>query len=152
MLAQARVVHFATHGLLDTQRPENSGLVLALFNPRGQAQDGYLRVSDIYSLKLSADLVVLSSCASALGRDMGSEGIIGLPRAFLYAGAQRVIASLWQVDDDATAALMAYFYEDWKEGQSPPAALAHAQSRLAREPRFHDPRFWAAFFLEGEYR
>jgi CHAT domain-containing protein len=152
MLARARVVHFATHGLLDARRPENSGLILALFNSRGQAQDGYLRVSDIHGLKLSADLVVLSSCESALGKDMGSEGIIGLPRAFLYAGAKRVIASLWKVDDEAAAVLMAYFYEELKEGMSPTAALNRSQLKLRQYPKFHDPYFWSAFFLEGEYR
>ncbi len=152
VLAQARVIHFATHGLLDARHPENSGLLLALFNPQGQAQDGYLRVSDIRGLKLSADLVVLSSCESALGKDMGSEGIIGLPRAFLYAGAQRVIASLWKVDDEAAAALMASFYEALKAGESPTEALNQAQRKLRRDPRFSDPYFWAAFFIEGELR
>jgi len=152
MLAQARVVHFATHGLLDARRPENSGLVLALFNPRGQAQDGYLRVSDIHGLKLSADLVVLSSCESALGKDMGSEGLIGLPRAFLHAGAKRVIASLWKVDDEAAAALMTSFYRSLKAGASSAAALRQAQRTLKQDPKFQDPYFWAAFFLEGEYR
>ena len=152
MLARARVVHFATHGLLDAQRPEDSGLVLALFNRQGNAQDGYLRVSDIHGLKLSADLVVLSSCESALGKDMGSEGIIGLPRAFLYAGARRVIASLWKVDDEAAAELMGHFYEELKAGEGPTAALNDAQLQLRRDPRFRNPYFWAAFFLEGEYR
>jgi CHAT domain-containing protein len=152
MLAKARVVHFATHGLLDAKRPENSGLVLALFNMQGQAQEGYLRVSDIRGLKLSADLVVLSSCESALGKDMGSEGIIGLPRAFLYAGAQRVIASLWKVDDEAAATLMSHFYEELKNGKNPTAALNQAQLKLRRNPKFQDPYFWSAFFLEGEYR
>jgi len=152
MLAQARVVHFATHGLLDARHPENSGLVLAMFDSQGHEQDGYLRVSDIHGLKLSADLVVLSSCESALGKDMGSEGIIGLPRAFLYAGARRVIASLWKVDDEAAAELMADFYEALNAGESPSSALSQAQRKLRRNPRFRDPYFWAAFFIEGEYR
>jgi len=94
----------------------------------------------------------LSSCESALGKDMGSEGIIGLPRAFLYAGAQRVIASLWKVDDEAAAALMASFYEALKAGESPTEALNQAQRKLRRDPRFSDPYFWAAFFIEGELR
>ncbi|MBB5055478.1 CHAT domain-containing protein [Granulicella aggregans] len=150
--AQARVVHFATHGLLDARRPENSGLVLAMFNAQGKPQDGYLRMGDIHSLHLSAELVVLSSCESALGKDMGSEGIVGLPRAFLYAGAQRVIASLWKVDDEASAILMAYFYRELKDGRSPAAALNRAQLRMARNQKFHDPYFWAAFFIEGEFQ
>lgn len=152
VLAQARIVHFATHGFLNAQRPEDSGLVLALFEPNGHAQDGYLRIHDVYGLKLSADLVVLSSCESALGKDMGSEGIIGLPRAFLHAGAQRVVASLWEVDDEATALLMTSFYRALQAGGSPAAALSEAQRKLRQHPRFHDPYFWAAFFLEGEYR
>jgi CHAT domain-containing protein len=152
MLSQARIVHFATHGFLDSRQPENSGLVLALLSPQGLEQDGYLRVRDIDNLKLSADLVVLSSCESALGKDMGSEGIIGLPRAFLYAGAQRVIASLWKVDDEGAAALMTSFYEALKAGESPTAALNQAQRKLRRNPRFREPYFWAAFFIEGEYR
>jgi CHAT domain-containing protein len=152
LLSQARVVHFATHGILDAMQPENSGLVLALFKPTGQAQDGYLRVSDIHDLKLSADLVVLSSCESALGKDMGSEGIIGLPRAFLDAGAKRLIASLWKVDDEGAAAFMTSFYKALNAGTSPAAALSQAQRKLKRDPRFQDPYFWAGFFLEGEYR
>jgi CHAT domain-containing protein len=151
VLSQARVVHFATHGILDAKQPENSGLVLSLFMPAGLAQDGYLRVNDINRLKLSADLVVLSSCESGLGKDLGSEGIIGLPHAFLQAGARRVIASLWKVDDEAAAALMTSFYQALKGGSSPAAALGQAQRRLRRNPRFQDPYFWAAFFLEGEY-
>jgi len=152
LLSQARVVHFATHGILDGQQPENSGLVLALFKPTGQAQDGYLRVSDIHNLNLSADLVVLSSCESAMGKDMGSEGIIGLPRAFLDAGAKRVIASLWKVDDEAAAEFMSIFYKSLKAGMGPAGALSQAQCKLKRDPRFQDPYFWAGFFLEGEYR
>src|SRR5262249_53766171 len=104
-LTQFRLVHFATHGLVDTRYPERSGLILSLIDGRGRKGDGYLRLADIYGLKLSADLVVLSACESALGQDLSSEGIIGLPRAFLHAGAKSVIASLWKVDDDATAKL-----------------------------------------------
>lgn len=151
-IARQRIIHFATHGMMDTRHPEMSGLVLSMFNKKGEYQDGYLRLSDIYNLKLTADLVVLSSCESALGKDLGSEGIIGLPRAFLYAGARSVIASLWKVDDEATVPLMKMFYSRLQQGEDPPAALRAAQLDLLRSRQFSDPYYWAAFVLEGDYR
>jgi CHAT domain-containing protein/tetratricopeptide (TPR) repeat protein len=151
-IARQRIIHFATHGMMDTRHPEMSGLVLSMFNKRGEYQDGYLRLSDIYNLKLSADLVVLSSCESALGKDLGSEGIIGLPRAFLYAGARSVIASLWKVDDDASVTLMKTFYSRLLRGEGPARALQGAQLEMLKKPQLSDPYYWAAFVLEGEYR
>jgi CHAT domain-containing protein/predicted negative regulator of RcsB-dependent stress response len=151
-IARQRIIHFATHGMMDTRHPEMSGLVLSMFNKRGEAQDGYLRLSDIYNLKLSADLVVLSSCESALGKDLGSEGINGLPRAFLYAGARSVIASLWKVDDEATVPLMKMFYSRLQRGEDPARALQAAQLNLLKNTRLSDPYYWAAFVLEGDYR
>jgi CHAT domain-containing protein/predicted negative regulator of RcsB-dependent stress response len=151
-LARQRIIHFATHGMMDTRHPEMSGLVLSMFNKRGEYQDGYLRLSDIYSLKLSADLVVLSSCESALGKDLGSEGIIGLPRAFLYAGARSVIASLWKVDDEATVPLMKTFYSRLQLGEDPARALQGAQLDLLKNARLSDPYYWAGFVLEGDYQ
>jgi CHAT domain-containing protein len=151
-LAHNRVIHFATHGIVDTHHPEMSGLILSLLNPKGEHQDGYLRLSDIYNLKLSADLVVLSSCDSALGKDLESEGIIGLPRGFLYAGARSVVASLWKVDDDATAALMKGLYSRMQQGQSPQAALRESQLELAKDARYRQPYYWAGFVMEGDYR
>jgi CHAT domain-containing protein len=151
-LAHPRVIHFATHGIVDTLHPEMSGLILSLFNRKGESQDGYLRLSDIYKLKLSADLVVLSSCESALGKDLESEGIIGLPRGFLYAGARSVIASLWKVDDDATAALMKALYSRMQRGESPSDALRGAQLELLKGTRFSDPYYWGAFVLEGDHK
>ncbi len=151
-IARQRIVHFATHGIMDTRHPEMSGLVLSLVDKQGKYRDGYLRLSDIYRLKLSADLVVLSSCESALGKDLGSEGIIGLPRGFLYAGARSVIASLWKVDDEASATLMSDLYVRMKQGEAPSAALRGAQLDLAKSSRFSDPSFWAAYVLEGDYR
>jgi CHAT domain-containing protein len=111
-----------------------------------------LRLKDIYNLKLSADLVVLSSCDSALGKDLGSEGIIGLPRGFLYAGARRVIATLWKVDDDATALLMEAFYSRLQQRETPAQALRDAQLKLLNDEQFSDPYYWAAFVLEGDYQ
>jgi CHAT domain-containing protein len=151
-LAHNRVIHFATHGIVDTRHPELSGLILSLLNRKGERQDGYLRLGDIYNLQLSADLVVLSSCDSALGKDMESEGIIGLPRGFLYAGARSVIASLWKVDDDATAALMKGLYSRMRQGKTPQTALRESQLELAKDPLYRQPYYWAAFVLEGEYR
>lgn len=152
LVSSYRVVHFATHGIIDTRHPEMSGLVLSLFNKQGRMQDGYLRLGDVYKLKLSADLVVLSSCESALGKELESEGIIGLPRGFLYAGAKSVISSLWKVDDKATKELMALFYSELHAGKSPAAALRSAQSTLARDPYWSNPYYWAAFILQGEYK
>jgi CHAT domain-containing protein/tetratricopeptide (TPR) repeat protein len=147
-----RIIHFATHGIVDSHHPEMSGLILSLINSKGDHQDGYLRLGDIYKLQLSADLVVLSSCESALGRDLQAEGIIGLPRGFLYAGAKRVIATLWKVDDAATAVLMQKMYARIQRGESPPAALREAQLELRRGTQFSEPYYWAAFVLEGDYK
>jgi CHAT domain-containing protein len=151
-IAHQRIIHFATHGMMDTRHPEMSGLVLSMFNKKGEYQDGYLQLSDIYNLKLTADLVVLSSCESALGKDLGSEGIIGLPRAFLYAGARSVIASLWKVDDEATVPLMKTFYSRLQRGEDPARALRGAQLDLLKSTQWSDSYYWAAFVLEGEYR
>lgn len=151
-IAHQRIIHFATHGIIDTRHPEMSGLILSMFNKRGQYQDGYLRLSDIYNLKLSADLVVLSSCESALGKDLGSEGIIGLPRGFLYAGARRVIASLWKVDDAATKTLMSSLYSRLQLREEPGQALRDAQLDLLKDKHLSDPYYWAAFVLEGDYK
>ena len=100
-LARYRIVHFATHGLLNSEHPELSGLVLSLVDERGRLQDGFLQLQDIYNLNLPADLVVLSACETALGKEIRGEGLMGLTRGFMYAGAGRVIASLWKVDDVA---------------------------------------------------
>ena len=151
-LTRFRLVHFATHGILDARQPEMSGLILSLIDRRGRKQDGYLRLGDIYKLKLSADLVVLSSCDSALGKDLESEGIIGLPRGFLYAGAKSVIASLWKVNDEATARLMSSLYARIHQGESPSSALRGAPLEMLHDQQWSKPYYWAAFVLQGEYR
>jgi CHAT domain-containing protein/Tfp pilus assembly protein PilF len=152
-LSQYRIVHFATHGLLNSQRPELSGIVLSLVDESGRAQDGFLRLHEIYNLRLNADLVVLSACQTALGKEVRGEGLIGLTRGFMYAGAPRVVASLWRVDDRATAELMRRFYQGMlKEGLRPAAALRAAQVSMLKEKRWSDPHYWAAFTLQGEWR
>jgi CHAT domain-containing protein/Tfp pilus assembly protein PilF len=152
-LASYRKVHFATHGLLDSRRPELSGLVLSLFDAKGQPQEGLLRLHDIYNLQLNADLVVLSACQTALGKEVRGEGLVGLTRGFMYAGAARVLASLWSVEDRATAKLMASFYRGMlQENLSPAAALRRAQLELSRDPNWESPYYWAGFSLQGEWR
>jgi len=152
-LRDYRVVHFATHGLADTRNPELSGLVLSLVDASGQPREGFLSLSDIYELDLDADLVVLSGCRTALGKEVRGEGIMGLTRAFLYAGVPRVVASLWRVQDRTTAALMTRFYRAlWRDHLPPAAALRKAQRSLRQDPRYRAPYSWAGFVLQGDWR
>lgn len=152
-LSQYRIVHFATHGLLNSERPEWSGLVLSQVDETGQRQDGFLRLHEIYNLKLPAELVVLSACQTALGKEIRGEGLVGLTRGFMYAGAQRVVASLWQVDDLATAELMGKFYKGMLQDKlRPAAALRAAQIEMFKTKRRQLPYFWAAFVLQGEWK
>lgn len=152
-LSRYRIVHFATHGLLDNDHPELSGLVLSMVDHEGRPEDGFLDLQDIYNLKLSADLVVLSACETGLGKRITGEGVVGLTRAFMYAGATRVVASLWKVDDVATAELMERFYRGMlKEGLRPPAALRQAQIEMQEQKRWADPYYWAAFTIQGEWK
>ena len=153
-LAQYRVVHLATHGFFNASRPELSGILLSLFDRQGRPQPGFLTAADTFNLKLSADLVVLSGCRTALGREVKGEGIVGLTRGFMYAGADRVLSSLWPVDDAATAALMTRFYSGLfgPSALTPAAALRAAQLDLMKQPRYRHPYFWAAFQLQGEWK
>jgi CHAT domain-containing protein/tetratricopeptide (TPR) repeat protein len=152
-LAQYRIVHFATHGLLDSQHPELSGLVLSMVDERGKRQNGYLSLEDIYTLNLPADLVVLSACQTGLGKEIDGEGLIGLTRGFMYAGAARVMASMWKVDDVAAAELMGRFYRAMeKEGMRPAAALRKAQIEMWQQQRWRSPYYWATFQIHGEWK
>ena len=152
-LSRFRVVHLATHGVFDDDNPGMSGIMLSMFDARGRAQDGFLRLHDIYELDLPADLVVLSACSTALGRQLNGEGLVGSVRGFMYAGAKRVIASLWKVDDDVTGELMRRFYDGMFKGRlSPAAALRAAQLAVWSQPRWKAPFFWAAFSLQGEWK
>jgi CHAT domain-containing protein/tetratricopeptide (TPR) repeat protein len=152
-LSRYRIIHFATHGLLNSQHPELSGVVLSLVDEEGRPQDGFLRLNDIYNLKLAADLVVLSACKTGLGKEIKGEGLVGLTRGFFYAGAPRVVASLWKVDDRATAELMNLFYRRMlRDGLSPAAALRRAQIDMCKLPRWAAPYYWAGFTLQGEWK
>lgn len=152
-LGSYRIVHFATHAVIDAQNPALSGLVLSRVDEQGRPRNGFLGLHDLYNLKLRADLVVLSGCRTALGREIRGDGLIGLTRAFFYAGAPRVVASLWRVEDRATAALMSRFYRAlWHQGLRPAAALRAAQQGLRQERRWRDPSYWAGFVLVGEWK
>jgi CHAT domain-containing protein len=152
-LRQYRILHFATHGLLDAKQPELSGLVLSLVDRNGRRVNGFVGLSDIYNLRAPVDLVVLSACRTALGKEVRGEGLVGLTRGFMYAGASTVVASLWKVDDEATAELMKRFYGNLLQGgMTPAAALRAAQNSIRQEPQWHSPYYWAAFTLQGDYR
>jgi CHAT domain-containing protein/tetratricopeptide (TPR) repeat protein len=152
-LSQYRILHFATHGLLNSERPELSGLVFSLVDQERKQQDGFLRLHEIYNLELNADLIVLSACETGLGKEIKGEGLIGLTRGFMYAGAPRVVASLWNVDDLATAELMKLFYQRMLKDRLPAgAALRAAQLELSGQKRWASPYFWAGFVLHGEWK
>jgi len=141
--ADRRVLHLATHGVISPDRPLASSLLLS----PGDGEDGYLRVDEIFSLPLTADLVVLSGCSTGVGKPSG-DGIIGLGRAFIYAGTPVVVVSQWDVNDRATAFLMDRFYASLREGRGPAAALRVAQ--LATRAQYPNPYLWAAFVAIGE--
>jgi CHAT domain-containing protein/tetratricopeptide (TPR) repeat protein len=152
-LSKYRYVHFATHGYLDTTRAGLSAIVLSLFDEEGKPQDGFLRTHDVYNLKLPAELVVLSACETGLGKDVQGEGLEGLTRGFMYAGARRVMVSLWSVNDKATAALMQRLYIGMlRSGKTPAAALRAAQIEMLRAGQWQSPYYWAAFVIQGEWK
>jgi CHAT domain-containing protein/Tfp pilus assembly protein PilF len=151
-LGQYRTIHFATHGLLNSSQPVLSAVVLSLVNKHGVPIDGYLFLHDIYNLALHADLVVLSACQTGLGKEARGEGLIGLTRGFMYAGAPRVVVSLWEVDDAATSELMSRFYDAMLHRKLRPVeALKNAQNSMSNDPLWSSPYYWAAFVLEGEW-
>jgi CHAT domain-containing protein/predicted negative regulator of RcsB-dependent stress response len=154
-LAGHRILHFATHGLLNGDFPQLSGLVLSLVDRQGRPRDGFLRLADLYGpeVAIPAELVVLSACQTAAGREIPGEGLSSMARGFLHAGAGAVVGSLWPVDEVATARFMERFYRALLvTGQRPAEALAQAQRELAAGDRFSAPYYWAAFVLEGEWR
>ncbi len=152
-LREFAIVHFATHGVIDMVNPALSGLVLSPELDDRPGRSGFLSLREIFELDLDAELVVLSGCRTALGPEVRGEGLIGLARGFMFAGSRRILASLWRVEDRATAALMARFYEALAvAGTTPATALAEAQRALAASRRFRDPFHWAGFVLMGDWR
>lgn len=152
-LSQYRYVHLSTHGLLNSVHPELSGLVFSLVNEGGEAQDGFLRAHELFNLKLPAEVVVLSACQTGMGKTIRGEGLVSLTRGFMYAGAPRVVVSLWGVSDLGTTELMVRFYQGMlKEGMRPAAALRAAQVSLMNDKRWSSPYYWAPFTLHGEWR
>jgi CHAT domain-containing protein len=147
-----RVVHFATHGLLDAEHPQFSGLILSLVG--NKETDGFLRTDEIFNLKLGSPLVMLSACETGLGKEKRGEGVIGLTRAFLYAGAPAVGVSLWSVSDRSTAELMSDFYRNLfaREGVSPSAAMRQSQQKMIAAKKNSAPFYWAPFVLIGDWR
>ncbi|MCT7965820.1 tetratricopeptide repeat protein [Laspinema sp. D1] len=152
-LTQYQMVHFATHGFVSSSNPELSGVVLSLVDEQGNGVDGFLRLHDIFNLQLNAEVVVLSACQTGLGDSIRGEGLVGLTRGFMYAGTPRLVVSLWNVDDAATAGLMSKFYGKLlSQGLTPAQALREAQLEMLASEEWKSPYFWAAFTLQGEWR
>ncbi|MEG3850013.1 CHAT domain-containing protein [Microcoleus sp. herbarium19] len=152
-LANYQIVHFATHGIANSQNPELSGILMSMVDDKGNLVNGFLRLTDIFNLKLAADLVVLSACQTGLGQNIQGEGMVGLTRGFMYAGAQRVGVSLWNVDDEGTSVLMQKFYQKMlQEKLAPAAALRAAQMELMSQEKWKSPNNRAAFMLQGEWK
>ncbi len=153
LMSQFRILHFATHAVLNNAHPELSGIVLSTVDRQGRAQDGFLRLNEIYNMKLRAGLAVLSACETALGKPIEGEGLLGLTRGFMYAGASRVAASLWEVDDEATKELMKHFYEGMLTRHlTAAAALREAQMIMRSQEKWRQPHYWAGFVLQGDWR
>ena len=150
-LLDSRYLHFATHGLIDEVNPQASSLVLAMDGD--QAEDGFLKTSEIFKLNTSAELVVLSACQTGLGKLVRGEGMVGLSRAFMYAGAPSVLVSLWNVSDESTSVLMSEFYRNLvKKGYSKSDAIQRAQVSMIQGEKYAHPFYWAAFILLGDWR
>jgi CHAT domain-containing protein/tetratricopeptide (TPR) repeat protein len=151
-LGEYQIVHFATHGFLDSEHPELSSIVLSMVDKNGVKKNGVMPLHDIYNLDLSAELTVLSACQTALGKDIRGEGFVGLTHSFISAGSRSVISSLWKVDDRATAVLMADLYQSMlQQGMSPAAALRAAKLKVMQDKRWSAPYYWAGFVVQGEY-
>jgi CHAT domain-containing protein/tetratricopeptide (TPR) repeat protein len=150
-LNQFRILHFATHGFVNQDQPELSGIVLSLVDKKGNTISGHLRLADLFNQDYPAELIVLSACETGLGKNINGEGLVGLTRGLMYAGAARVAVSLWQVSDEGTSILMQEFYKQMlQQGKTPAEALRAAQRKLWQEGR--SPNEWAAFTVQGEWR
>lgn len=151
-LKDYQIIHFATHSLVDDKIPELSGIYLSQFNQGGESINGVLRLANIYNLDINAELIILSSCDSAIGQDVAGEGLISLSRGFLSAGAKSVIGSLWKVDDQATAELMNHFYKSLiNDKMTVSGALRNAKLKMLAQKRWQSPFFWSGFVLQGEF-
>ena len=146
-LKDYKLIHFATHGLLDEKVPLRSSLVLTL--DEDPEEDGFFQVREIYNTELNTDLVVLSACQTGKGKLEKGEGVSGLSRAFLYAGAQSVLVSLWNINDRATSKFMGYFYKYLSQGKSKDKALQIAKIKMIKS-EYNRPFYWAAFVLNGD--
>ncbi len=156
-LSSYKILHFATHGWLNPEHPELSGILLSLVDEQGRQQNGVLQMHQIFNLNLPAEMVVISACETGIGRKIGGEGLYGLSRGFMYAGAKRVVASLWKVNDASTSQLMKHFYEGLglSEGLDlsrvrPATALRAAQLKMMDQRIWRHPYYWAAFIVQGE--
>jgi CHAT domain-containing protein len=153
VLNQFRIIHFATHGFVNYENPELSGLVLSLIDKKGESIPGYLRLGYLFNLDYPAELIVLSACETGLGKDINGEGLIGLTRGLMYAGGKRLIVSLWNVNDAGTSVLMQEFYKEMlQENKTPANALRAAQKKLWENPEWRSPYYWAGFTTQGEWR
>lgn len=152
-LRKYKILHFATHGLVDPEHSEVAGLVLSLVDEKGEPQEGFLLAQEIGNLDLWADLVVLSACQTGLGKEVRGEGPVGLTRSFFCAGAPRVVVSLWNVNDRATAELMKRFYRGMIRENLPPAAALRCAQISMRQGRkeWRDPYIWAPFIFQGDW-
>jgi tetratricopeptide (TPR) repeat protein len=147
-----RILHFATHGLLDAKSPDLSGLVLSLVDPAGHPVPGYLQAQDIFNLSLHPELVVLSACNSGLGEEIDGEGTVGIAYAFLHGGAKRVVSTLWDVDDEGSSRLMQNFYRALlKRNEEPSAALRNAQIEMMRRKSTSEPFYWAGYTMTAYF-
>jgi len=147
------ILHFATHGVLDPENPTKSGFYLSTIDEAGHDQNGFISMQDVYNLRVPVALLVLSACRTALGKEVSGEGLIGLTRGFMHAGASSVVASLWKVDDEATSELMKDFYTNMlKKNMRPAEALREAQNTLRQNPQWRSPYYWAGFTFQGEFK
>ncbi|MBW4477584.1 MAG: CHAT domain-containing protein [Tolypothrix brevis GSE-NOS-MK-07-07A] len=149
----SNILHFATHGFVNDANPELSGIVLSLVDKQGKDIRGYLRLGDLFNLDYPADLIVLSACETGLGKEIQGEGLVGLTRGLMYAGAERLVVSLWQVSDEGTAVFMEEFYKQMlNEGKSANEALRATQLKMWQQEKWRNPNYWAAFTFLSEWR
>ncbi|WP_293079647.1 tetratricopeptide repeat protein [Okeania sp. SIO3B5] len=152
-LSQYQIVHLATHGLLNESQPELSGLVLSLYDETGKGKPGFLQLNDIFNLEMPAELVVLSACKTGIGEEIRGEGLVTLTRGFMYAGAKRVVVSLWSVEDNSTSKLMQNYYQKILEtGKNPVEAMRETQLEMLSSDNWKAPYYWAPFVVQGEWR